>query len=150
GAALAIVFMITNSLAVYGAIALSESKLVLASWKSAVKRTFGYDVLFSPAVYFVAWVYVKAGVWGVAGLTAPLLIIRQLYKTNHELEQVNQELLELMVKAIEARDPYTSGHSRRVSQYSKIIARAVGLSGAEIERVSIAALLHDVGKIHEM
>jgi len=149
-AALAIVFMISNSLAVYGVIALSESKPILASWRAAVRSTFAYDVFFSPIVYFVAWVYLRAGVWGVAALTAPLLVIRQLYKTNHELERVNQELLELMVKAIEARDPYTSGHSRRVSQYSKIIARAVGLSNADIERVSIAALLHDVGKIHEM
>jgi len=149
-AALAVVFMTTNSLAVCGVIALSEGKPVLSSWKSAVRRTFAYDLFFSPVVYLVAWVYMKSGVWGVVFLTAPLLVIRQLYKTNYQLEQVNQELLELMVKAIEARDPYTSGHSRRVSQYSKIIARAVGLGSAEIERVSIAALLHDVGKIHEM
>ncbi len=55
-----------------------------------------------------------------------------------------------MVKAIEARDPYTSGHSRRVAHYSKIIARGIGLTAHEIERVGIAALLHDVGKIHEV
>ena len=59
-------------------------------------------------------------------------------------------MLELMVKAIEARDPYTSGHSRRVSHYSKIIARGIGLSAQDVERVGIAALLHDVGKIHEV
>jgi HD-GYP domain-containing protein (c-di-GMP phosphodiesterase class II) len=56
----------------------------------------------------------------------------------------------LMVKAIEARDPYTSGHSRRVAHYSKIIARAIGLTAKRIDRVGTAALLHDVGKIHEM
>ena len=149
-AGLAVVFMTTNSLAVYGVLAISENKPILESWKRAVRRTFAYDVFFSPAVYIVALVYVKLGLWGVVGLTAPLLVIRQLYKTNYQLEQVNQELLELMVKAIEARDPYTSGHSRRVAQYSKIIGRAVGLSGADLERVSVAALLHDVGKIHEM
>jgi putative nucleotidyltransferase with HDIG domain len=115
-----------------------------------MKQTFAYDVFFSPVVYFVAWVYLKTGAWGVAALTIPLLVIRQLYKTNHELERVNRELLELMVKAIEARDPYTSGHSRRVSQYSRIIARAVGLAANELETVEVAALLHDVGKIHEI
>ena len=54
-----------------------------------------------------------------------------------------------MVKAIEARDPYTSGHSIRVSRVAGLIAREMGLSGAQIEEVETAALLHDVGKIHE-
>jgi putative nucleotidyltransferase with HDIG domain len=54
-----------------------------------------------------------------------------------------------MVKAIEARDPYTSGHSLRVRQLSRAIAAELGLSAKEIEQVETAALLHDVGKIHE-
>src|SRR5919202_5846694 len=58
--------------------------------------------------------------------------------------------MELMVKAIEARDPYTSGHSRRVAHYSRIIGRAIGLRPAQIERVRTAALLHDVGKMDEV
>jgi putative nucleotidyltransferase with HDIG domain len=55
-----------------------------------------------------------------------------------------------MVAAIEARDPYTSGHSRRVAEKTRVIARAVGLREKEVERVVAAALLHDVGKIHEV
>ncbi|CAG0933105.1 partial Cyclic di-GMP phosphodiesterase response regulator RpfG, partial [Planctomycetaceae bacterium] len=66
-----------------------------------------------------------------------------------ELTTVTEELLELMVAAIEARDAYTSGHSRRVAMASEIIAKAIGLSPPEVERVSVAALLHDVGKIDE-
>ncbi len=54
-----------------------------------------------------------------------------------------------MVKSIEARDPYTSGHSRRVHHYSLIIARAIGLSERQVSEVGHAALLHDVGKIYE-
>ena len=52
-----------------------------------------------------------------------------------------------MVKAIEARDPYTSGHSLRVRSLSRAIAVELGLSAREIEQVETAALLHDVGKI---
>src|SRR5262249_10758234 len=84
-----------------------------------------------------------------ATLWVPILGLRQVHRTNLELEQTNEELLELMVKSIEARDPYTSGHSRRVQQFSLIIARALGLSEREIKQVGRAALLHDVGKIHE-
>ena len=64
-------------------------------------------------------------------------------------ERTNEELLELMVKSIEARDPYTSGHSRRVQHYSMIVARAAGLAEKEVQTVGRAALLHDVGKIYE-
>jgi HD-GYP domain-containing protein (c-di-GMP phosphodiesterase class II) len=75
---------------------------------------------------------------------------RELNKVNWQLQQTNQELLQLMVAAIEARDPYTSGHSRRVSRNSRLIAQAIGLREKQVERVAVAALLHDVGKIHEI
>jgi len=67
----------------------------------------------------------------------------------HRLQQNGRELLEVMVKAIEARDPYTSGHSIRVAALSRGIAAEMGLSTKNLEEVSSAGLLHDVGKIHE-
>ena len=54
------------------------------------------------------------------------------------------------MQTVEFRDPYTSGHSQRVSRYARIIAKAVGLSSKEIARIEIAGMLHDVGKIHEI
>jgi putative nucleotidyltransferase with HDIG domain len=87
---------------------------------------------------------------GAFFFAVPLLGLRQLYKVTGDLEQTNRELLELMVAAIEARDPYTSGHSRRVADKARLIARAIGLREKEIERIAAAALLHDVGKIHEV
>ncbi len=66
-----------------------------------------------------------------------------------QLEQVNRDLLELMVKAIEARDQYTSGHSLRVSRIAEQLAKESGLGSKVVEHITTAALLHDVGKIHE-
>jgi putative nucleotidyltransferase with HDIG domain len=148
--ALLIVFVLTNSFAVSVVIALSEDRNVWQLWKEGTFRTLAYDVLSLPVVFAFVWVYVNGGPTGVALLAVPVLGVRQLYISNWQLERTNQELLELMVAAIEARDPYTSGHSRRVAHYSKIIARAVGLGRKEVERVGVAALLHDVGKIHEV
>jgi putative nucleotidyltransferase with HDIG domain len=68
---------------------------------------------------------------------------------NLQVERVNRELLELMVKAIEARDPYTSGHSVRVAEYARSVAREFGLPPKHVDDIATAALLHDVGKIHE-
>lgn len=143
-------FFISNSLSVAGVIAIQDRRSVLRIWKQNTNGTIAYDILSAPIVFLFGWLFVRTGPLGAAGLAIPLLGARQLYKTNRQLEQVNEELLQLMVKAIEARDPYTSGHSRRVSHYSRIIARAIGLSSKQIERVGVAALLHDVGKIHEI
>lgn len=52
-----------------------------------------------------------------------------------------------LAAAIEARDPYTVGHSARVTQYAVVIAQSMGLSAEQVEEVRLAALLHDVGKI---
>jgi HD-GYP domain-containing protein (c-di-GMP phosphodiesterase class II) len=52
-----------------------------------------------------------------------------------------------LANALDARDPYTAGHSRRVSEYSCAIARIVGLSEPQLDDLRIGALLHDIGKI---
>lgn len=143
-------FLFTNSLLVSGVIAAHERRAVWPIWKTTKASTLVYDVLAIPFVWFFARVYVEYGLIGPVLLILPLLGARQLYKTNWQLAQANQELLELMVAAIEARDPYTSGHSRRVSKYARAIARAAGLTTKQADRVSVAALLHDVGKIHEV
>jgi putative nucleotidyltransferase with HDIG domain len=52
-----------------------------------------------------------------------------------------------LAAAIETKDIYTRGHSERVTQYSLIIARKLGMDSSEIEKLRLAALLHDIGKI---
>src|SRR6184192_4772316 len=79
----------------------------------------------------------------------PLFLVRKLYQMNVQLTEELEEKLELMVKSMEARDPYTSGHSRRVSEYALAIARELKLSAEDLDNVKRAALLHDVGKIYE-
>ena len=98
---------------------------------------------------YLCWLAVNLGVVGSLGMAIPMLAVRQLSRTTLQLTKVTEELLDLMVAAIEARDPYTSGHSKRVAHASVLIAKAIGLRPAEVERVQVAALLHDVGKIHE-
>jgi hypothetical protein len=144
------VFFTANTVAVSGVIAASSGRRIVDVWRLNTIGTIVYDLLSAPVVFLFALVYVRIGPLGAAGSAALLLGARQLYKTNRQLQQLNQELLQLMVKAIEARDPYTSGHSRRVAHYSRIIARAIGLGSRQVERVATAALLHDVGKIHEI
>ncbi|MGH9664959.1 MAG: HD-GYP domain-containing protein [Bryobacteraceae bacterium] len=57
------------------------------------------------------------------------------------------EFVQSLASALDARDPYTSGHSQRVSQGSCAIASALQFSATRMEEIRIAALLHDIGKI---
>jgi hypothetical protein len=58
------------------------------------------------------------------------------------------EVLTALARALETRDPYTHGHSRRVARHSYMIAKAMKLSRAEAELIRTAGAVHDVGKIH--
>lgn len=81
-------------------------------------------------------------------------VIRQLSNTKLDLDDqvlTNQKLVEGIVNALnnalEAKDPYTQGHSKRVSQMSWEIAKSMGLSASKCEQIRLAGLFHDIGKI---
>lgn len=141
--------MLVNSLSVSSIIAITARKRPWEVWSSNMRATLPLSFALVLVSFYLTWLSVNMGIWATAGMAAPLVLVRQLYQRTFELTRVTEELLDLMVAAIEARDPYTSGHSQRVAKASQIIARSIGLSSAEIERVTVAALLHDVGKIDE-
>jgi len=68
-----------------------------------------------------------------------------------EAAEENRELfigsIRMLAAAIDEKDPYTRGHSGRVAKYSMLIGQELGLSSEELDKLRIAALLHDVGKI---
>ena len=130
-------------------IALSGGRRVVDVWRENHAPSLGLDLIAAPVTFGFAYVYTDFGPIAAALLWIPLVGFRHWAKTTVDLAQTNRELLELMIKSIEARDPYTSGHSRRVSQYATLTARALRLGEREIEKIGTAALLHDVGKIHE-
>ena len=73
------------------------------------------------------------------------IIARQ--KVQEKVHVMFEETTEALAGAIDAKDTYTNGHSRRVAEYSLKIAQEVGMSEEECKKVYFAALLHDVGKI---
>src|SRR5579859_5575985 len=68
-----------------------------------------------------------------------------------EAAEANRELflgsIRMLAAAIDEKDPYTRGHSGRVAKYSTLIGRELGLTEEDLDKLRIAALLHDVGKI---
>lgn len=147
--ALVAVYFTLNKLAVSTVISVTTGVSTWGHWIKSIRTSVVYDALSMPLIVVFAVAYARLGPAWTGLLVLPTLGIRQLYRTVFVLEKVNEELLQLMVASIEARDPYTSGHSQRVARYAREIARLAGLPSRQIERVEIAALLHDVGKIHE-
>ncbi|MBI5816320.1 MAG: response regulator [Nitrospinae bacterium] len=71
----------------------------------------------------------------------------QLEEKNQRLRKFFYETVMALVSAVEAKDKYTEGHSWRVADNAKAVAREMGLGDAEAENIYLAGMLHDIGKI---
>jgi putative nucleotidyltransferase with HDIG domain len=74
----------------------------------------------------------------------------ELGQLRHKFEQMKPlwDTINALAFAIEAKDPYTAGHSKAVSKLAERIAIQVGLSQTEIEEIRLGGIVHDIGKIH--
>lgn len=73
--------------------------------------------------------------------------LKREMESNSKIDIMNQKIIRALVRTIDAKDRYTNGHSLRVAEYSREIARRMKKSEKEQEHVYYAGLLHDVGKI---
>lgn len=148
--ALAVTFFVLNVIFVSLFIAIRQSARFVDVATAAMGPGGGnllYDLLASPVALFTAYLYDTFYVGGLFAVVLPMLVIRQSYASLIYLQRANRDLLKVLVKAIETRDPYTSGHSMRVSTLARLIATDYGLRPPAIAHVETAALLHDIGKI---
>jgi putative nucleotidyltransferase with HDIG domain len=72
---------------------------------------------------------------------------REIRAASREVEQNLLETIETLNAAVEARDPYTAGHSQRVRRVALAIGRELGLTAPQLGMLATAALFHDIGKI---
>lgn len=86
-----------------------------------------------------------------AGLMGAAAAMLATHAHNVDLLQDREDLatgvIRAMGHAVDARDPYTRGHSERVGRYGRQLAEAIGLPTHECNRIYLSGLLHDVGKI---
>src|SRR5882724_5546556 len=125
-------FFVINKGSVALAVAVSSGVSIRESWGRIGRDALGTDLFSSTLALLLIFLYVKLQLLGIAVLVFPLFLVRQLYQMTVQLTEELEEKLELMVKSMEARDPYTSGHSRRVSEYALAIARELKLSAEHV------------------
>jgi HD-GYP domain-containing protein (c-di-GMP phosphodiesterase class II) len=85
--------------------------------------------------------------WSLVLWIFPLYIVYKTFKHSKEMHEGTSILLESLADAVDLRDPYTGGHSRRVTEYSMQILRSMEMVGPEVELIRSAARVHDIGKI---
>lgn len=147
---LAVVFFGSNLLLISGYVAIRQQESLVVILQEAMSRGGGnlfYDLLASPIALIAAFLYANYDIGGLLAVLLPLLLIRFSYLSAIQYQQANRDLLRVLIKAIETRDPYTSGHSLRVSTLAQMIAVDHGLRTGLVSQIETAALLHDIGKI---
>ncbi len=140
-------YFTVNSISVSYAIGIVEARPFPDVWRQAAGSIIIFDVAMSSLAYLIAFLYVLWGAFGLLAAIIPMIGLRYSYGVNIELQQLNQDLLRVLIKTLEARDRYTSGHSVRVAERSRRIATKIGLRGRQLRLIETAALLHDIGKI---
>ena len=90
---------------------------------------------------------VESGIKAVAQMNLIRQINEELKDTYDKLEQAYMESIETLRFTVEAKDPYTRGHSDRVSEYSVLIGKKLGLSESDLKILKLGGLFHDIGKI---
>jgi HD-GYP domain-containing protein (c-di-GMP phosphodiesterase class II) len=80
-------------------------------------------------------------------LVVPAIITRKVFASFLELREAHEATVKVFIRAIEAKDRYTAGHTERVAKYSLYVGEELKLSANDLEHLRYAALLHDVGKL---
>jgi len=134
--------------------------------KEGAPRIEGADLAFRPPLISTALIFQNrvVGVISISGkktdgnfqedeliilsnLASQIALAIENAKLNYDAQKTYLETITALALAVEARDPYSRGHSDRVSKYAVKIARKLGLDEERIKRIKEAAMLHDVGKI---
>jgi HD-GYP domain-containing protein (c-di-GMP phosphodiesterase class II) len=111
-------------------------------------------VFYLPIVWATAVAYRSAGIAALVMVLGPTLLAQYIYHLYQQRSQAYDDLTEAslsfaigMIRALDASDSYTAGHSASVGVYARDLALELGYPASAASVVQLAALLHDVGKI---
>jgi HD-GYP domain-containing protein (c-di-GMP phosphodiesterase class II) len=111
-------------------------------------RQFGVSLAgLAPLAWLMAAMYVVAGPIGILPFAVPLYATRVGYKKVVEIRDMFTQTVRSLAGAIDAKDPFTAGHSERVQLIAKDLGAELRCSDSELEALEWGGLLHDVGKI---
>jgi len=117
-------------------------KIVGEIFVNALERKRTEDLLIESESHFRQWAEKTH-----KSRDAFLNMLEDISESYKELEELFMSLVRAMVNALDAKSPWTKGHSERVAAYAERIAKEMGLHEEEVKNLRLAAILHDIGKI---
>lgn len=141
------VYSVVNIATVVGVLSLVQGVPFWRIWFTDFKWMVPHYLALTPLGVVIAIVQASIGLAGVLLLFVPLVLARYSLQLYAQMRKAYLATIQAMVAAIEARDPYTAGHSRRVAEYAVATARLLRMPEEQIERLEYSAWLHDVGKL---
>src|SRR5438552_4313568 len=121
-----------------------------SSWREVLGGLLpsGAEVLpFAVLGFLLGRLYLSLGPAVMLLIIVPILIAREMYAAYMSVKESHDETVQLLIRALEQKDPYTAGHAERVAIYAGYVGEELDFMPARMERLRFAALMHDIGKL---
>ena len=109
--------------------------------------SFGDVLPFAVLGFLLGRLYLSLGPAVMLLIIVPILIAREMFASYMSVKESHDETVQLLIRALEAKDPYTAGHSERVAKYAEYMGEEFNFGPGRMERLRFAALMHDIGKL---
>jgi HD-GYP domain-containing protein (c-di-GMP phosphodiesterase class II) len=140
-------FALTNSLLGVLVVSVRDRTPFSKIWAVSIGQVASGLLGQVPMGWLMAQIATSVAYWATLPFLAPLLLARFTFTKYVETRDLFFGTVSALSQAIDAKDGFTRGHADRVSRIAGAIAREMDLGESEIERIELAGLLHDIGKI---
>jgi hypothetical protein len=96
---------------------------------------------------FLGRLYLDLGPATVVLFVVPILVAREMFASYLRVRESYEATVQMLVRTLEIKDRYTAGHAMRVATYARYIGEELGFTPGRLERLRVAALMHDIGKL---
>ena len=162
GLAAGVAYFLANNVLLLGVWWLNEGGSPVRMFRERVLDSVPYELAYGVVAALLVLAERSIGLLALALVGVPVLAlwfgqvqamaltrhhVDELTEANAALRGMMQSTVESLARTIEARDPYTGGHTERVGQFAHAIAAQLGLADDELRAIAVGAVIHDIGKI---
>lgn len=140
-------YLVINTLIITALFAILTQQSFLKMFLDNFKWTLPNSFIIATLGIFISILYLNYGSVIMLLFFGPLLLARYSFILYLDMKKLYVDTVYALTRAVEAKDPYTNGHSQRVAKYAKELGIYMKLAPNQLNQLETAALLHDIGKI---